>query len=128
MGQFERDLRALAQFGTAPDPTAMAQDDLLAGGEAKPRPGDADCTGRALERFEDAFGLVLRDADPAIGHLEDMPVETAFEAQEKRMLKALSQGERQMLFELMSKVVMDAQEWAGDLPPEAVTNREGTTQ
>lgn len=52
----------------------------------------------------------------------------AFEAQEKRMLKALSQGERQMLFELMSKVVMDAQEWAGDLPPEAETNRKGTTQ
>lgn len=48
----------------------------------------------------------------------------AFEAQEKRMLKALSQGERQMLFELMSKVVMDAQEWAGDLPPEAGIKQE----
>ncbi|NNF78181.1 MAG: winged helix-turn-helix transcriptional regulator [Rhizobiales bacterium] len=52
----------------------------------------------------------------------------AFEAQEKRMLKALSQGERQMLFELMSKVVMNAQEWAGDLPPEAETNRKEIPQ
>lgn len=42
-----------------------------------------------------------------------------FEAQEKRMLKTLSEGERQMLFELMSKVVMGAKEWAGELPPEA---------
>ena len=49
----------------------------------------------------------------------------AFEAQEKRMLKALSQGERQMLFELLSKVVLEAQEWAGDLPPEAATIKEG---
>ena len=48
----------------------------------------------------------------------------AFEAQEKRMLKVLSEGERQMLFELMSKVVLDAQEWAGDLPPEAGTGKE----
>jgi len=46
----------------------------------------------------------------------------AFEAQEKRMLKTLSEGERQMLFELMSKVVMGAQDWAGELP--AVTNLE----
>lgn len=42
----------------------------------------------------------------------------AFEAQEKRMLTALSEGERQMLSELMSKVVMAAQDWAGELPPE----------
>lgn len=39
-----------------------------------------------------------------------------FEAQETRMLKTLSEGERQMLFELMSKVVMGAQDWVGELP------------
>jgi len=39
-----------------------------------------------------------------------------FAAQEQRMLKTLTEGERQMLFELMSKVVRDAQDWAGDLP------------
>ncbi|MFC6637444.1 hypothetical protein [Sulfitobacter sediminilitoris] len=43
----------------------------------------------------------------------------AFEAQEKKMLKVLSDGERQMLFELMSKVVLAAGDWAGDLPTDA---------
>lgn len=43
----------------------------------------------------------------------------AFEAQEQQMLKALSDGERQMLFELMSKVVLAADDWAGQLPAEA---------
>ena len=43
----------------------------------------------------------------------------AFEEQEKRMLTSLSEGERQMLFELMSKVVLGAEEWVGNLPPEA---------
>ena len=43
----------------------------------------------------------------------------AFEAQERRMLTVLSDGERQMLFELLSKVVRGAEDWAGDLPPEA---------
>jgi len=56
----------------------------------------------------------------------------AFEAQEKRMLAALSDGERQMLFELMSKVVLSAQDWAGELPVEAkaetMNTREGKTQ
>lgn len=42
----------------------------------------------------------------------------AFEAQERRMLTTLTRGERQMLFELMSKVVLGAQDWAGDLPPQ----------
>jgi DNA-binding MarR family transcriptional regulator len=49
----------------------------------------------------------------------------AFEALENRMLTALSGGERQILFELMSKVVLGAEEWAGDLPHE--TNIETTT-
>lgn len=43
-----------------------------------------------------------------------------FEAQEREMLKVLSDGERQMLSELMSKVVLAAQDWAGDLPPETI--------
>jgi DNA-binding MarR family transcriptional regulator len=43
-----------------------------------------------------------------------------FEAQEQRMLKALSDGERQMLSELMTKVVLGAENWAGELPQEAL--------
>jgi DNA-binding MarR family transcriptional regulator len=39
-----------------------------------------------------------------------------FEQQEKRMLKTLTDGERQMLFELLSKVVIDAEAWSGSLP------------
>ncbi|MFK7753220.1 MAG: MarR family winged helix-turn-helix transcriptional regulator [Sedimentitalea sp.] len=56
----------------------------------------------------------------------------AFEAQEKRMLKALSDGERQMLFELMSKVVMGAEDWADEMPTDAMiqatTRGKGKTQ
>jgi DNA-binding MarR family transcriptional regulator len=55
-----------------------------------------------------------------------------FEAQEERMLRALSDGERQMLFELMSKVVLDAEDWAGALPPDglpdAVNTKKGKPQ
>lgn len=51
-----------------------------------------------------------------------------FAAQEERMLKVLSDGERQMLSELMSKVVIAAQDWAGDLPPSATQSKEGETQ
>ena len=39
-----------------------------------------------------------------------------FEKQEKRMLKNLSSGERQILFELLSKVVLDSQDWAISIP------------
>ena len=49
-----------------------------------------------------------------------------FEAQENRMLEALSDGERQILSELMSKVVIAAQDWSGDLPSVAMLN--GTAQ
>lgn len=49
-----------------------------------------------------------------------------FEAQENRMLEVLSDGERQMLSELMSKVVIAAQDWAGDLPQRAML--EGSTR
>jgi DNA-binding MarR family transcriptional regulator len=55
-----------------------------------------------------------------------------FEAQEKRMLKTLAKEERQMLFELLSKVVRDAKDWAGDLPAaartEAVNEQKGARQ
>lgn len=52
----------------------------------------------------------------------------AFEAQEKRMLAALSDGERQILSELMSKVVLAATDWAGDLPLEARAHTKGDLQ
>ena len=56
----------------------------------------------------------------------------AFEAQEQRMLAALSDGERQMLSELMSKVVLSAENWAGGLPPNALVGntpiKEGNPQ
>ena len=40
----------------------------------------------------------------------------AFEQQEKRMLETLTDGERQMLFELLSKVLIHADNWLGSLP------------
>ena len=94
---------------------------------------------RAIKRLEKMGLIKLRSKVPGgrrrqALHLSDAgwalfnETRPAFEAQERRMLKALSQGERQMLFELMSKVVMDAQEWAGDLPPEAETNKERVRQ
>lgn len=52
----------------------------------------------------------------------------AFEAQEKRMLKTLSDGERQMLLELMSKVVLESEYWAGELPPETMNMKQGAPQ
>ncbi|TMM51723.1 MarR family winged helix-turn-helix transcriptional regulator [Sulfitobacter sabulilitoris] len=85
---------------------------------------------RAIKRLE-LMGLIeARSKTPGGGrkqalHLSDkgraLFNETlpAFAAQEQRMLTALSQGERQMLFELMSKVVIAANDWAGGLPPEA---------
>ena len=91
---------------------------------------------RAIHRLE-MMGLVKARSKAPGGrrkqalHLSekgwDLMRETipAFEAQEERMLKALTQGERQMLFELMSKVVMQAPEWAGELPPEANRKEKG---
>ena len=43
---------------------------------------------------------------------ETMPI---FEEQEKRMLKTLTIGERQILFELLSKVVLESESWSNDL-------------
>ena len=44
------------------------------------------------------------------------------------MLKVLSDGERQMLFELMTKVVMGASEWESKIPTEATIMTEGNVQ
>ena len=82
---------------------------------------------RAVKRLE-LMGLIeARDKAPGGGRRQALRLsqrgqalieETrpVFAAQEDRMLNVLSEGERQMLSELMSKVVMAAQDWAGDLP------------
>jgi len=44
------------------------------------------------------------------------------------MLATLSLGERQILSELMSKVVLAAEDWANALPQEAHTSMEGDLQ
>jgi DNA-binding MarR family transcriptional regulator len=94
---------------------------------------------RAIKRLE-LMGLIdARTKAPGGGrrqalHLSEkgwalvQQTRPAFEAQEKHMLKVLSDGERQMLSELMSKVVLAAQDWAGELPSEAITLKEGITQ
>jgi len=94
---------------------------------------------RAIKRLENTGLIKARSKAPGGGRRQSLflsdegwalvnETRPAFEAQEERMLKVLSRGERQMLFELMSKVVVDAQEWVGDLPPEAAIRKEGTRQ
>ena len=98
---------------------------------------------RAIKRLE-LMGLIdARDKAPGGSrtqalHLSEKgwalihETRPAFEAQEQRMLTSLSDGERQMLFELLSKVVLDAESWADSLPPQAVTGnihyKEGKAQ
>ena len=98
---------------------------------------------RAIKRLE-LMGLIEdREKAPGGGRMQalrlsqkgwDLIHETrpTFEAQEQRMLRVLSDGERQMLFELMSKVVMGAEDWAGELPaeilPDALHNKKGKPQ
>jgi DNA-binding MarR family transcriptional regulator len=98
---------------------------------------------RAVQRLE-LMGLIeARNKAPGGGrkqalHLSEKgwdlihKTRPVFEAQENRMLKALSDGERQMLFELMSKVVLGAEDWAGELPPgtdmDGPEVKEGKTQ
>lgn len=94
---------------------------------------------RAIKRLE-MMGLIdARSRAPGGGrkqalHLsrkgwalihETRPV---FEAQEERMLKVLSDGERQILSELMSKVVIGAARWADDLPPLPVLDENDQNQ
>ncbi|GGA13663.1 MarR family winged helix-turn-helix transcriptional regulator [Neptunicoccus cionae] len=47
---------------------------------------------------------------------------SVFESYEEKMLTPLSKGERQILFELMSKVVVGAEDWADDLPQTGATD------
>lgn len=94
---------------------------------------------RAINRLELTGLIEARSKAPGGGrkqtlHLSEKgwalfhETRPAFEAQEKRMLEVLSDGERQMLSELMSKVVLSAQDWAGELPPEAMPVKEGKPQ
>lgn len=84
---------------------------------------------RAINRLELMGLIAARDKAPGGGRKQALHLSQkgwalfhktcpAFEAQEKRMLNALSEGERQMLSELLSKVVLAAQDWAGELPRE----------
>lgn len=98
---------------------------------------------RAIKRLE-LMGLIeARSKAPGGGRKQALRLSAkgwsminetrpVFEAQENRMLEVLSDGERQMLSELMSKVVIAAQDWSGDLPPrgmlDAVVDRGGTPQ
>lgn len=95
---------------------------------------------RAINRLELMGLITARDKAPGGGrrqalHLSDKgralfdQTRPAFEAQEERMLTALSVAERQMLLELMSKVVLAAHEWAGELPVETrLAAQEGDVQ
>lgn len=98
---------------------------------------------RAIKRLE-LMGLIeARTKAPGGGrkqalHLSEKgwalinQTRPTFETQEKRMLEVLSDGERQMMFELMSKVVLASQDWAGDIPPDALpathTSKKGNPQ
>ncbi len=89
---------------------------------------------RAIKRLELMELIEARSKAPGGGrrqalHLSEKgwalirETRPVFEAQEKRMIAVLSDGEKQMLSELMSKVVMAAQAWAGDLPPDATQDK-----
>ena len=81
---------------------------------------------RAIKRLE-LMGLIeARNKVPGSGRRQALRLSAkgwsiidetrpVFEAQENRMLEALSDGERQILSELMSKVVIAAQDWSGEL-------------
>jgi len=86
---------------------------------------------RAIKRLE-LMGLIeARNKVPGSGRRQPLRLSAkgwsiidetrpVFEAQENRMLEALSDGERQILSELMSKVVIAAQDWSGELPSGAM--------
>lgn len=98
---------------------------------------------RAINRLE-LMGLIGERTKPLGGgrkqglHLSEKgwilirQTRPIFEAQENRMLATLTDGERQMLSELMSKVVLAAQDWAIELPRmtihETTNVKEGITQ
>ena len=86
---------------------------------------------RAIKRLE-LMGLIeARNKVPGSGRRQALRLSAkgwsiidetrpVLEAQENRMLEALSDGERQILSELMSKVVIAAQDWSGELPSDAM--------
>tara|TARA_B100001059_G_C17838403_1_gene590010 strand:- start:4914 stop:5561 length:648 start_codon:yes stop_codon:yes gene_type:complete len=82
---------------------------------------------RAIKRLELEGLIKARKQTPGAGRKQALRLSTKgwsmihetrpiFEEQENCMLDVLSNGERQMLLELMSKVVMAAEEWSDDLP------------
>lgn len=94
---------------------------------------------RAINRLELTGLIEARSKAPGGGrkqalHLSEKgwalfhQTRPAFEAQENRMLQALSDGERQMLSELMSKLVLGAQDWAGELAPETLAGTHPATE
>lgn len=94
---------------------------------------------RAIKRLELMGLIAARSKAPGGGrkqalHLSEKgwnlfnETRPVFEAQEKRMLKPLSDGERQMLFELMSKVVMGAEDWIDEMPSDAMVNAATLTE
>ena len=86
---------------------------------------------RAIKRLE-LMGLIeARNKVPGSGRRQALRLSAkgwsiidetrpVFEAQENRMLETLSDGERQILSELMSKVVIAAQDWSGELQSAAM--------
>ena len=86
---------------------------------------------RAIKRLE-LMGLIeARNKVPGSGRRQALRLSAkgwsiidetrpVFEAQENRMLETLSDGERQILSELMSKVVIAAQDWSVELPSAAM--------
>lgn len=98
---------------------------------------------RAIKRLE-LMGLIeARNKVPGSGRRQALRLSAkgwsiidetrpVFEAQENRMLETLSDGERQILSELMSKVVIAAQDWSGELPlgamPDGNAQNEGMAE
>ena len=91
---------------------------------------------RAINQLERMDLINVRTKTPGSGRKQPLHLskkgwklfhQTApvFEAQEKRMLTTLSDGERQMLFELMSKVVLASKDWADNLVAETIDMRQG---
>ena len=94
---------------------------------------------RAIKRLE-LMGLInTRYKAPGSGRTQALHLsekgwtlfnETSptFEAQEKQMLTVLSDGERQILFELMSKVVTGASEWKSEISIDTMIKTEAEVQ
>lgn len=94
---------------------------------------------RAIKRLE-LMGLIeARSKAPGGGRRQALRLSAkgwsminetrpVFEAQENRMLDMLSDGERQMLSELMSKVVIAAQDWSGSLPSRTMLDTAALTK